>query len=262
MTLPAHTDQRSGRAEPPTLGVILVAAGRGERLGADIPKAFVELNGRTLVAHALSTLAHLDVSGHAVIVVPDGSIESTHRMLEESDSALSPWQVSIVPGGHERHDSVRRGLEALPESVDLVLVHDAARPLTPAALFDRVISEVRRTGEGVIPVLPVADTLKRVDAHGRSISTEDRAALRAAQTPQGFLRAALESAYEHLERTNGTDPLPTDDAEVLQRFGGAVRTVPGDRRAHKVTEPFDLMFLEALLHLPEAGATPDSREGS
>ncbi len=244
----------------PTLGVVIVAAGRGERLGANTAKAFIELGERTLLEHALRTVARLSMPGQAVLVVPEGYAAQALDIADEAISAGASWQVSVVPGGRERHESVRNGLAALHDSITTVLVHDAARPLTPASVFERVINEVRRTGDGVVPTVPVADTLKRIDAEGVVISTEDRAALSAVQTPQGFTRESLEAAHESAQSREGVqaDP-PTDDAEVLQRFGGAVRTVAGDQRAHKVTTPADLLFLRGLLAI--ANGEPEGVEG-
>jgi len=233
----------------PTLGVVVVAAGRGERLGAEAPKAFVELAGRPLLEWALETVAALPIPGQLVLVVPDGQAAAALDIADAMLPAGAPWQLSVVTGGRERHESVRNGLSMLHDSVETVLVHDAARPLAPAGVFERVIAEVRRTGDGVVPVVPVTDTLKRVDASGVVTSTEDRTALSAAQTPQGFPRESLVAAHEsaQLREAAGEDPeaeAPTDDAEVLQRFGGRVRTVPGDRLSHKVTHPLDLEMLE------------------
>lgn len=239
------------------LGVILVAAGRGERLGSAEPKAFVELGGRSLLEHGIRTVVALRHPGQLVLVVPEGYAE---RALELADACVpgsSSWQVSVVPGGRERHESVRFGLDALHETIQTVLVHDAARPLTPAAVFERVLERVHQTGEAVVPALPVADTLKQVDADGTVIATVDRASLVAVQTPQGFTREGLAAAHETAQAraaiTDGASAagtptgIPTDDAEVVQRFGGTVHTVAGDPLAHKVTLPSDLAMLEGTL---------------
>lgn len=231
------------------LGVVLVAAGRGERLGAPVPKAFVELDGRTLLEHAVRTVTGLPQGGQLVLVVPEGFAA---QALEIADAAAKPggaWQVSVVGGGRERHESVRKGLDALGETIETVLVHDAARPLAPAEVFQRVIDAVHATRAGVVPAVPVADTLKLVD--GDIVrSTADRTALVAVQTPQGFprelLAAAHQTAQARAERAPDHDA-PTDDAEVVQRFGGTVRTVTGDQRSHKLTTPADLLMLEGLL---------------
>ncbi|CAG7604123.1 2-C-methyl-D-erythritol 4-phosphate cytidylyltransferase [Leucobacter soli] len=240
------------------LGVVIVAAGRGERLGADRPKAFVELGGRTLLEHAVGTVVSLDRPGQLVLVVPEGRAAEALEIADAALPAERSWQISVVNGGRERHESVRNGLDALRDGIETVLVHDAARPLTPAEVFERVAEEVQRTGDGIIPAMPVVDTLKRVDIAGRVRSTADRRILAAVQTPQGFpfevLAAAHESAQAREEAVAPSNDAPTDDAEVVQRFGGTVRTVPGDARAHKVTTPVDLLMLQGLLLADEAEA--------
>lgn len=248
-------------SELPTLGVIIVAAGRGERLGSEIPKAFVEIAGRPLLEYTLRTVTQLPSPGQVILVVPDGSAANALEIVDAAIPPASPWQVSVVPGGRERHESVRNGLAVLADSIDTVLIHDAARPLTPASVFERVVAEVHRTRDGVVPAIPIADTLKRIDDSGVVISTEDRGALVAVQTPQGFVREQIEAAHESAQAresvpsegngvgadTAAARDLPTDDAEVLQRFGGIVRTVPGDELSHKVTTPADLLMLQGLI---------------
>ncbi|WP_162903794.1 2-C-methyl-D-erythritol 4-phosphate cytidylyltransferase [Leucobacter sp. wl10] len=243
------------------LGVVLVGAGRGERLGADQPKAFVELHGRTLVEFGIGVVTSLPHAGHLVVVVPESHAARALELVELVLPPGSPWEVSVVPGGRERHESVRFGLDALPDTVDTVLVHDAARPFASAALFERVIAEVRRTGGSVVPALPVADTLKRVDDEGVVHETVDRAPLVAVQTPQGFLRETLAAAHVTDELQSGADPSarpPTDDAEVVQRAGGRVRTVAGELRAHKLTTPADLAILEYFLAANVLGLEDDA----
>lgn len=242
-------------AQPPTaLGVIIVAAGRGERLGAMHPKAFVELDGVTLLQHCVRTVTALPHTGQLVIVVPEGFAAHTH---EVAASASDRWQISVVTGGRERHESVRSGIAVLNESVDTVLVHDAARPLTPPEVFERVIEAVCESGGAVVPFISVADTLKRVTDDGTVLSTEDRRSLIAVQTPQGFARNVLEEAHREAAKfaVRTEAEAPTDDAEVVQRFGGTVHTVVGSTRSHKITGPDDLLMLEGLLTKADAQAT-------
>lgn len=258
-TAPASASPRNPPHALSTLGVVLVAAGRGERLGADTPKAFVELGGRTLIEHCIATVTALAGGGHLVVVVPESLASDALAIIADRAPAGSSWEISVTPGGRERHESVRFGLGALPDHVDVVLVHDAARPLAPLSLFERVAAEVRRTGDAVIPALPVADTLKRVSADRLVHETVDRAPLVAVQTPQGFPLQALAVAHDRLgsavpggaatvgEPNAVRADEPTDDAEVVQRAGGIVRTVAGDTLAHKLTTPGDLALLEALL---------------
>lgn len=245
-TPPDERADHAARHPLPVLGVILVAAGRGERLGAGRPKAFVELGGRTLLEHCVREITSLPHGGHLVAVVPDDLAGETLALVAASVPAGSPWEVSVTPGGRERHESVRFGLDLLPEHLDTVLVHDAARPLAPSSVFERVAAWVHRTGESVIPGLPVADTLKRVDSDGTVHETVDRAPLVAVQTPQGFPRELLAAAHAEFRAAGAGGDAPTDDAEVVQRAGGTVRTIAGDTLAHKVTTPGDLALLEAL----------------
>ncbi|WP_042543781.1 2-C-methyl-D-erythritol 4-phosphate cytidylyltransferase [Leucobacter komagatae] len=232
-----------------TLGIVLVAAGRGERLGAGKPKAFVELQGSTLIEHCVSTITALPHGGHLVIVVPEALAAETLSLVSATVEPGSLWEISVTPGGRERHESVRFGIDALHDTANVVLVHDAARPLAPRTLFERVAAEVARTGDSVIPALPVADTLKRVGEGGIVHETVDRSPLVAVQTPQGFLREQLAAAHDRLGSAapDSSENGPTDDAEVVQRAGGTVRVVAGDMLAHKLTVPGDLMLLEALL---------------
>ncbi|PRI10553.1 2-C-methyl-D-erythritol 4-phosphate cytidylyltransferase [Leucobacter massiliensis] len=255
-SLPAREDPGSLPHPLPKLGVVLVAAGRGERLGAAEPKAFVRLHGRTLIEFGIGVATSLPHGGHLVVVVPDSHAVRALEIVEQVLPEGSEWLVSVVPGGRERHESVRFGLEALHDTVEVVLVHDAARPFATAALFERVIAEVRRTGDAVVPALPVADTLKRVDAEGVVHETVDRAPLVRVQTPQGFPRELLAAAHADAALLSGAEPgrsAPTDDAEVVQRAGGRVRTVPGEVRAHKLTTPADLALLEAIMEANVAG---------
>ena len=239
--------------ELPSLGVVLVAAGRGERLGAYEPKAFVKFRGRTLIDYCIEAVIALPHAGHLVVVAPDSHAAYALEIVSDRIGSESHWAASVVHGGRERHESVRFGLEALPPQIDVVLVHDAARPLAPTELFDRVSREVHRTGDAVIPALPVADTLKRVDAQGVVHETVDRASLVSVQTPQGFMRESLAAAHESLRSGSSTTAAaPTDDAEVVQRAGGTVRTVPGAAAAHKLTTPGDFTLLEALFELRES----------
>lgn len=229
------------------LGVVLVAAGRGERLGSDVPKAFVELRGRALVEFGIGVATSLPHAGHLVVVVPEAYAARTFDSIEQVLPPGAPWEVSVVPGGRERHESVRFGLDALPDSVETVLVHDAARPFASAELFERVLAEVQRTGDAVVPAVPLTDTIKRVDAEGIVHETVDRAPLVAVQTPQGFPREMLTAAHATAQLQEGAEAPPTDDAEVVQRAGGRVRTVRGEQRAHKLTTPGDLAVLEHIL---------------
>ncbi|GAA3941845.1 2-C-methyl-D-erythritol 4-phosphate cytidylyltransferase [Microbacterium soli] len=229
----------------PTTAIIIVAAGSGTRLGLGVPKAFADIDGRTVLAHALDgVLAARPM--HVVLVVPHG-----HEQTAAADLARIGEErpVTVVVGGSTRQQSVAAGLAALSEDVEVVLVHDAARALTPSAQIDAVAAAVT-ADTGAIPALAVIDTLKRVDGDA-VVEAVDRSVLVAAQTPQGFPRAALEAAYARAA-AEGEDH--TDDAALFAAAGGAVLRVPGDERAFKITTPADLHRARMLLH-PAQGLT-------
>jgi len=219
------------------VAVILVAAGSGVRLGAGVPKAFAPLCGESLLTHALRGAFGCAEVGHLIIVAPGshlGQCRAAARFLADHR------QVDVVAGGVDRSASVEAGLAALREQDGIVLVHDVARCLAPPTLFDAVIRAVRAGHRAVVPGIPVTDTVKVVDAQGRVLATPDRESLRAIQTPQGFLREALEQAH-----AGGGSA--TDDAGLVERDGGHVRVVTGDPRALKITSPADLLVATALL---------------
>ncbi|GAA4384688.1 2-C-methyl-D-erythritol 4-phosphate cytidylyltransferase [Tsukamurella soli] len=210
---------------------LVPAAGQGVRLGGGCPKAFVELAGRTLLERSVTGLLASGVVDTVVVMVPADLLAEARRVVP---GAL------VVAGGAERTDSVRRGLAAAGCAADdLVLVHDAARPLTPVTVVARVVDALRAGAPAVVPALPVTDTVKQVDGDVVT-GTVDRAQLRAVQTPQGFVARVLLNAY------TAADGIATDDAGLVERAGGTVTVVPGDPRALKITTPFDLAVAEAL----------------
>ena len=214
------------------VGVIVVAAGQGTRLGAGMPKALVPLAGEPLVVHAVRRVRACEQIGPIVVVAP------VDRVTEFA-LLLASFEVSVVAGGAERTASVGAGLGGLPTSVEVVLVHDAARALTPSAVFDDVIEAVRGGADAVVPGLVVSDTIKQVDESGHVIATLDRSVLRAIQTPQGFTRAALTAAH-------ASGDLATDDAALVEKAGGVVRVIEGSPLAAKVTTETDLQLLTHL----------------
>jgi 2-C-methyl-D-erythritol 4-phosphate cytidylyltransferase / 2-C-methyl-D-erythritol 2,4-cyclodiphosphate synthase len=223
----------------PELGIVVVAAGSGTRLGHSEPKAFVELRGRAILEHALEGVFDSVEPAQVVIVAPESRLAAA-RAIARRVAGPAEASVSVVVGGDTRQASVLAGLAVLDADVDVVLVHDAARALTPGTLVDRVVRAVRSTGGGVIPALPVSDTIKRVtDDVVRE--TVDRSALVHVQTPQGFPRAALDAAYAVASAEF------TDDAAVFTENGGVVTTVEGDARAFKITTPWDLRRAENVL---------------
>lgn len=216
-----------------TVGVVVPAAGAGTRLGPGVPKALRLLAGEPLLVHAVRRLRACPSVGAIVVAAPADAVADVEQLL-------GSYGVTVVAGGRERQDSVAAGLAALPADCDLVLVHDAARALVPLVVVEAVVAALRDGAEAVVPVLPVADTVKRVDPTGVVVATVPREELRVVQTPQGFRRAVLERAHR------GTAPV-TDDATMVERLGVPVRTVPGDPAALKVTTPFDLLVAEALV---------------
>jgi 2-C-methyl-D-erythritol 4-phosphate cytidylyltransferase len=215
----------------------VVAAGSGERLGADRPKAFARFAGRTLLAASLEAFEWHDGVDGIVVVVPEGWEERASLLADDLCAAKI---AAAVSGGATRADSVAAGLEALPESAAAVLVHDAARPLVTHALCDRVLAALEAGADGVVPGLAPTDTVKRVDGDGAVLETLDRDALRAVQTPQGFRTEILRRALAG-DRTGATDC-----ATLVERAGGRVVVVPGDPANVKVTTPEDLARAESL----------------
>jgi 2-C-methyl-D-erythritol 4-phosphate cytidylyltransferase len=206
---------------------VVAAAGSGLRLGADRPKALVELAGRPLVVWAVETLLTGGVD-EVVVAVPAAD--------RDAFAAVLPAAVRLVDGGATRTASVRAGLAAAGPAAGAVLVHDAARPLTPPDVVARVLAALAAGAPAVVPVLPVVDTTVVVDAAGTVTAAPDRATLRRVQTPQGFHRATLVAAYAALPE--GVEL--TDDAAVVRAAGVPVTTVAGDQRAAKVTVAHDL----------------------
>jgi 2-C-methyl-D-erythritol 4-phosphate cytidylyltransferase len=210
---------------------IVAAAGSGLRLGADRPKALVPLGGRALVCWAVDTLRDGGVA-EVVVAIPAAEYSAFATVL--------PMDVRLVAGGATRTASVRAALAAATDRCDTVLVHDAARPLTPPDVVARVLAAVAAGAPAVVPVLPVVDTTVTVDPDGLLAGTLPREELRRVQTPQGFLRESLVAAYGRLPE----DAELTDDAAVVRAAGVPVATVPGDERAAKVTVAHDLALAE------------------
>ena len=218
---------------------IVPAAGRGERLGPGVPKALRSIAGTPILVHAVRSLISCERIGLVVVAAPpDGDGVAEVREL------LAPFgaTVHVVPGGETRQRSVALALDAVPDDHDIVLVHDAARALTPPALITAVIEAVAAGSDAVIPVLPIADTIKAVDDSGLNVTaTVDRSTLRAVQTPQGFRRSVLVKAH-----ASATAADTTDDAGLVERLGMPVTVIRGHAEAFKVTTPFDLILAEAV----------------
>jgi 2-C-methyl-D-erythritol 4-phosphate cytidylyltransferase/2-C-methyl-D-erythritol 2,4-cyclodiphosphate synthase len=230
----------------PSVGIVVVAAGSGTRLGEAEPKAFVTVAGVSILERALRGVFDSTEPAQVVVVAPESRLGAARTIAERVAGSASSF-VSVVVGGATRQASVAAGLAALAPGIETVLVHDAARALTPPALLDRVVRAVRETGHGVIPVLAVVDTIKRVAGDGVVRGTVDRSDLVHVQTPQGFPRAELEAAY-----AAATEEV-TDDAALFAAHGGRVTTVEGEASAFKITTPWDLRRAEGLLSAPNVG---------
>ncbi|HEX2044229.1 MAG TPA: 2-C-methyl-D-erythritol 4-phosphate cytidylyltransferase [Gaiellaceae bacterium] len=216
---------------------VLVAAGRGERLGGDRPKAFARLRGRPLLAESVERLERSEWVEAIVVVASAGWEEPAILLTEE----LGAGKVhAVVTGGETRAGSVRAGLAELPNAATVVLVHDAARPLLAPEVIERVVTALGDGWDGAVPALPLADTVKRVEGE-RVVETPERSNLYAVQTPQAFVAETLRAALSR-EAT----PL-SDCAGFVEAAGGRVRVVAGDPRLLKVTTQADLELVESLL---------------
>ncbi|WP_033442536.1 2-C-methyl-D-erythritol 4-phosphate cytidylyltransferase [Saccharothrix sp. NRRL B-16314] len=224
---------------------LVPAAGRGERLGYGMPKALVPVDGVPLLVRAVRGLLDSGCVQHVVIAAPPSDVDVVRDIVNTvtAPSAPAGGAVHVVAGGAERSDSVRLALaHALSEMPDttIVLVHDAARAFTPPSVVKAVVDAVAAGNPAVIPVLPLADTVKQVDDDGVVVATPDRASLRIVQTPQGFDAAVLLRAHR-----SGLHA--TDDAGLVERLGVPVVTVAGHQDAMKITTKFDLAVAEAVL---------------
>lgn len=229
------TAQLSARGD---VAVLVPAAGAGVRMGPGGPKALRLLAGEPLLAHAIRRVAAAAGVRMIVVAAPAAEVEAVRALLAPIADVL------VVAGGAERQESVSRALSAVPGEVGIVLVHDAARALTPPHLIESVAAAVRGGLPAVIPVLPVIDTIKEVGPGEIVHGTVDRSVLRSVQTPQGFRHDVLAAAH-----AAATDPL-TDDAGLVEKAGVPVTCVPGSELALKITRPLDLVLAEALLRLP------------
>ncbi|MEV8239481.1 2-C-methyl-D-erythritol 4-phosphate cytidylyltransferase [Microbacterium testaceum] len=228
----------------PRFAVIVVAAGSGTRLQGGAPKAFVPLDGDSILRHSLRGVLAAP-RAQVVVVVPDGfqdaaradvrAVSGHHGDGDRGDA------IRIVAGGRTRQESVAAGLSALDADVDFVLVHDAARALAPVSVFERVIDALRGGAPAVIPAVPVVDTIKRVDENGVILAAVDRSELAAAQTPQGFRRDVLEAAVASADADH------TDDAALVAAAGHDVLTVAGHADSFKITTAPDLERARGLV---------------
>jgi 2-C-methyl-D-erythritol 4-phosphate cytidylyltransferase len=216
---------------------VLAAAGRGERLGADRPKAFAKLRDRPLLAESLERLEASDWIDRIVIVAPPGWEEPSILVAEE---LACTKVVACATGGETRADSVRAGVAEVRDEAAVIAVHDAARPVLPEQVLERVLTALNDGWDGAVPALPLADTVKRVQA-GRVVETLPREELVAAQTPQAFLAPVLRAAL------SADVAGATDCSGLVEARGGRVTTVPGDPRLLKVTDASDLELVAGWL---------------
>ncbi|MGW4100566.1 2-C-methyl-D-erythritol 4-phosphate cytidylyltransferase [Mycobacterium sp. NPDC004974] len=216
-----------------TTVAVVPAAGSGERLGAGRPKAFVNLGDKPLLEHALEGLLASGVIDKVVVAVPPA--------LTDEAIMVFGGRAQIVAGGADRTESVGLALAAADDP-DFILVHDAARALTPPSLIARVVAALADGHAAVVPGLPLADTIKAVDANGAVLGTPERAGLRAVQTPQGFRTDVLRRAYQRAGAG-----VVTDDASLVEQIGTPVQIIEGDPLAFKITTPLDLLLAEAVM---------------
>jgi 2-C-methyl-D-erythritol 4-phosphate cytidylyltransferase/2-C-methyl-D-erythritol 2,4-cyclodiphosphate synthase len=207
----------------------------GHRLGADIPKALIQIDGITLIERAFAALS--TVVDEIIITAPAGYEAEFQKIVGES--------ATVITGGVLRSDSVNLALNSLSPSINYVLVHDAARALASADLASRVLGELRGGESAVVPVIQVVDTIKEIDRDGYVRNTPDRSALKAVQTPQGF-------ALDVLKRAHAASEDATDDAALVEALGIKVKTITGEARAMKVTNPEDIAI--AITHLRNSQA--------
>lgn len=213
------------------IGLVLAAAGAGSRFGAETPKQFLQLRGLPVYQHSLRRFSAL--CAEMVVVVPEDRVSSTAESVRELEIGCP---TRVIAGGKHRQESVWKGLRALRSEIEVVLVHDAARPFVSEELIRRVI-EGTLEFSACIPAIPVGETVKEVTPGGHVGRTVDRSSLCLAQTPQGFRRDILESAFENAAAENF---FGTDEASLVERLGVPVRVVDGEPVNLKITWPDDL----------------------
>lgn len=228
------TAEASRDAPPPRVGVVIPAAGSGRRMGG-VPKPFLELLGEPLLLHALRPFLADPLVRAVVVAFGADDAADPPGWLKGLDE-----RVRIVRGGQTRAHSVRNALEAIPGDVDVVVVHDAARPLASSTVVSACI-EIAAGGQGAVAGCPAVDTIKEVDADRRVVSTPDRSRLWQAQTPQAFPAEVLRRAYQGDVRD------ATDDASLVERLGVPVRMVDAGPTNLKITRPGDVALAEAIL---------------
>lgn len=231
------------------VGVIIVAGGRGQRLGGPVPKQLLDVGGRSILQRSVLAFDDHETVSELVVVLPRDLVAFGPSLVGATTKPCN-----YVVGGERRQDSVQAGLSALSSSVDTVLIHDAARPFVSDAVIDRVVEATRRTG-AVVPATRVRDTVKRVAAGGTYVAeTIPRDDVWLAQTPQGFRRPIIDAAVQ----LGATGVEATDEAMLVERVGHRVEVVPGDERNMKITTAEDLMAARAMFaSVPRVGTGYD-----
>ncbi len=224
--------------------VVIPAAGLGERLGLNQPKAFVNIKNHSLLTLTIKRVLEIDRVGHIIVAVPkefqDEALNHIDRAIREAGKKIP---VDVVSGGETRTDSVKNSLLALDPLDAFVLVHDAARPFVPKSVFSDVIKKLDEGSKAVIPVINVIDTIKEVE-NNQVVSTLDRSKLKAVQTPQGFAREVLSEIYANADLKPATD-----DAGLAELAGIVVTTVAGSMESFKITTAFDLEMAQNFYEL-------------
>ena len=247
--------------EEGSCAVVIVAAGSGQRLGFGVPKARVPLAGQPMLLLAIRGVIKTGVAAQICVAIPADDPELAVICASAAQEAQAAGVLfSVVDGGAERSDSVAAALAVVAQGVETVMIHDAARPLTPSGVFHRVAGALRDGAKAVIPALAVVDTIKTVEpaqlpATGagveKVVGTPARQVVRAVQTPQGFKFATLRQAHAHaLTLTPSELAAITDDAMMVEALGEEVFVVQGSTHSLKITSPTDLLLAEALLEGP------------
>ncbi len=220
---------------------IIPAAGIGKRMGLSMPKQCYELGGKPILAHTLQRIGQADSIGSIILVVPSDHKDWAERLVQEYQLAKV---TQVIAGGEHRQDSVQAGLTALPDNIELVLVHDGVRPFVELSVIENCLAEAQRSGAAMVAV-PVKDTLKVVSSDKIIEQTVDRSGVWQAQTPQAAKVSLLKKAYE--EAAKQKDFIATDEAALLERINIPVKVVEGSEKNIKITRPEDLILAKAIL---------------